>query len=153
MELAPCRLHRLNTKRKLWSNPLFPFPARMRNLQNAVTDTLEELEMEDHVDYSIREVSQDRLYHVTFQERRNGNNHCVIAVDYSTQVGDLLDDESWEGDIRLTVFRREGVSELTADFIMELLAITLDPDYFDSDDETVSTISSQPLTPPPSRAQ
>ena len=114
--------------------------------------------MDEHVDYSIREVNEDSLYHVTFQERRNGNNRCVISVEYSTQVGDLSDDESWEEDIRLTVIRREGLSEMTADVIMELLAITLDPDYYDSedeesDDETLSTISSEPLTPPPSRVR
>lgn len=130
----------------------------MRALENAVSDTLEELELEEHVDYSIREVNEDSLYHVTFQERRNGNNRCVISVEYSTQVGDLSDDESWEEDIRLTVIRREGLSEMTADVIMELLAITLDPDYYDSedeesDDETLSTISSEPLTPPPSRVR
>ena len=130
----------------------------MRALENAVSDTLEELELDEHVDYSIREVNEDSLYHVTFQERRNGNNRCVISVEYSTQVGDLSDDESWEEDIRLTVIRREGLSEMTADVIMELLAITLDPDYYDSedeesDDETLSTISSEPLTPPPSRVR
>ena len=130
----------------------------MRALENAVSDTLEELELDEHVDYSIREVNEDSLYHVTFQERRNGNNRCVISVEYSTQVGDLSDDESWEEDIRLTVIRREGLSEMTADVIMELLAITLDPHYYDSedeesDDETLSTISSEPLTPPPSRVR
>ena len=126
----------------------------MRNLDNAVTDTLEELELEDIFDYNIREVQEDTLYHVTFQEKENGNNQIVIAVEYSTDTGDLLNDESWEGEIRVHIVQRHGIGQMTAEIIMELLAITLDEDYFDSEDEDDDdTIVSQPLTPPPSRVR
>lgn len=134
-----------------------PPPAKMRSLENAVTDTLEELELDEHIEYSIREVRENILYHVTFQERDNGNNRCVISVEYSRDASDILDDVAWDGEIDLQLVRCEGIQPMIADMILELLAITLDPDYYDSDDEdddeTLSTISSQPLTPPPSRVR
>jgi len=133
----------------------------MISLENAVPDTLEELELEEIIEYNIREVQPDVLYHVTFQEIRNGNNKTVISVEYTTEVGDLLDDASWEGEVEVKIVQRHGMSAMTAQVILELLAITLDADYFDSDseeeeedsdDETLS-IASQPLTPPPSRVR
>ena len=132
----------------------------MRSLENAVPDTLEELELEEILEYSIREVQPDILYHVTFQEIRNGNNKVVVSVEYTTETGDLLEDASWEGDIDVNIVERHGMGAMTAQVIMELLAVTLDEDYFDSDseeeedsdDETLS-IASQPLTPPLSRAR
>lgn len=128
----------------------------MRSLENAVTDTIEELELEEHIEYDIREVDQDRLYHVTFQERANGNNRAVISVEYSTEVGDLMDDESWEGEIEVDLVSREGMGPMTAQVILELLAISLDEDYYDSDseeeedsDDETESLPSQPRTPPP----
>jgi len=132
----------------------------MRNLENAVTDTLEELELEEHIEHDIHELREGILYHVTFRERENGNNQVVISVEYSRIIGDLLDDESWDGEVEVHIVRREGIGPMMSQMIMELLAITLDSDYFDSeeeeDDETLSTPrtppplrSSQPLTPPP----
>lgn len=110
--------------------------------------------MEDHVEAHIREVDEGTLYHVTFQERANGNNRMVVSVEYSTDVGDLMDDESWEGELDVELVSREGMGPMTAQVILELLAITLDEDYFDSDseeesdDETLS-LPSEPRTPPP----
>lgn len=131
----------------------------MMNLENAISDTLEELELEQHIDYHIHEVVENRLYNVTFQEKRNGNNDVIISVEYSSDIGNLMNDDEWEGEIEVKIVRRHGVSSMTAQVIMELLAITLDDDYFesdeeeeDSDDETLST-ASQPLTPPPSRVR
>lgn len=112
--------------------------------------------MEEHVEAHIREVDQDRLYHVTFQEKANGNNRMVVSVEYSSEIGDLLDDESWEGEIEVELVSREGMGPMTAQVILELLAITLDSDYYDSesedeeedsDDETES-LPSEPRTPP-----
>jgi hypothetical protein len=129
----------------------------MLSLENAVPDTLEELELEEILTYDIREVNPDLLYHVTFQEIQNGNNKVVISVEYTTEISDLLDDESWEGEVDVKIVARHGMSETMAEVLMELLAITLDEDYYDSDsseeeedsdDETLS-LPSQPRTPPP----
>jgi len=147
-----------NTKRNLWSNPLFPCPFKMLSLENAVPDTLEVLELEEFLEYSIREVHPDILYHVTFQEIRNGNNKVVLSVEYTVQDTDLLDDESWEEEVEIHMIERHGIGRAMCQVLLELLAITIDEDYFDSDeeedsdDDTVS-IASQPLTPPPSRAR
>lgn len=126
----------------------------MRNLHNAVTDTLEELELEEHVEAHVQEVSENRFYHVTFQEKANGNNQMVISVEYTSEVGDLLDDESWEPQLKeVYIVSREGMGPMTAQVILELLAITLDEDYYDtdSDDETLSLPSEprvlRPLVP------
>lgn len=127
----------------------------MKSLENAVTDTIEELELEEHIESHIHELEENRLYHVTFQEIENGNNKTVISVEYSTEIGDLMDDESWEGEIDVNILSCEGMGDMMPQLIMELLAITLDADYFDSDseeeddsdDETLS-LPSQPRTPP-----
>lgn len=128
----------------------------MNSLENAVTDTLEELELDDYIEAHIREVDEDTLYHVTFQEKANGNNRMVIEVEYTTEVGDLMDDESWEPELKeVAIVSREGIGPGTAMMILELLAITLDDDWFDSDsedeedsdDETLS-LPSEPRTPP-----
>jgi hypothetical protein len=115
----------------------------MKSIHNAVTDTLEELELEEHIECTIRAVREHILYHVTFQERENGNRQAVIAVEYS--VGDILNDIAG---VDLCVVRCEGMRPMLAEMIMETLAVTIDPDYFDSDDDT-TTISSQPSTPLP----
>lgn len=128
----------------------FPAPVRMRNLHNAVTDALQELELEEYIQAHIREITPERVYCVTFQETQHANNQFDVLVEYSTTFGTLLDDESWEGDVQLHIVARQGISEMSAQVILEELAIVLDPHYFDDDDET---ISSQPLTPPPSRVQ
>lgn len=121
----------------------------MRSLQNAVTETLEELELEEHVEAHIREVEQDRLYHVTFQEKANGNKRVVISVEYSTEVGNLLDDDEWEESVDVQIVSREGMGPMTAEVIMELLAITLDDTYFESEDEeSDDETASEPRTPP-----
>ena len=136
-----------------------PPPAKMRSLENAVSDTLEELELDEHIEYSIREVRENILYHITFQERDNGNNRCIISVEYSRDASDILDDVAWDGEIDLQLVRCEGIQPMIADMILELLAITLDPDYYDSDDEEEDsddetiTIPSQPSTPPPRSSQ
>lgn len=131
----------------------------MLSLENAVPDTLEELELEEFIDYDIREVQEGFLYHVTFQEKENGNNKVVISVEYSRDVSDLLDDDAWDGDVDVYVIQRHGISPMMAEMITELLSITIDADYFDSDseeedsdDETVS-LPSQPRTPPPRPSQ
>ena len=127
----------------------------MKSLENAVTDTIEELELEEHIESHIHELEENRLYHVTFQEIENGNNKTVISVEYSTEIGDLMDDESWEGEIDVNILSCEGMGPTTAMLLMELLAITLDADYFDSDseeeddsDDETETLPSQPRTPP-----
>lgn len=127
----------------------------MRSLENAVSDTLEELEVEEFLEAHIHEVHEDVLYHVTFQDKRNGNNRVVISVRYFREVGELLDDESWEEEVEVDIIQREGIGRAAAEVLMELLAISLDEDYFDSDsedeeeedsdDETLS----EPRTPPP----
>lgn len=127
--------------------------SKMRTLDNAVTDTLEELELEEHIEGHIEEIQEDRLYHVTFQEIENGNNRVVVSVEYIPEIGDLMDDESWEGEVEVNIIDSHGMGTMMPQIITELLAITLDPDYYDtdeeeSDDETES-IASQPLTPPP----
>ena len=130
----------------------------MLSLENAVPDMLEELEVDDIFDYDIHEVQEDTLYHVTFQEKENGNNKIVMSVEYSRQVGDdLLDDDDWEEDVEVLIVERHGVGPGMALMMLELLCITIDNDYFDSDsedeeedsdDETLS-LPSQPRTPPP----
>jgi len=124
----------------------------MKSLQNAVTDTIEELELEDFVETHIQEVLPGSLYHVTFQDIRNGNKRTVISVRYSSDIDDLLDDESWEGEIDVRILERHGMSQSSAEVIMEILAITLDGDYFDSDsedEESDAETLSEPRTPPP----
>lgn len=129
----------------------FPPPFKMRSLENAVTQTLEELELEEYIEHHIQEVEEDQLYYVTFQERENGNKRIVISVRYSTEIGGLLDDESWEGDVEVKMIRCEGMGTMTGQVILELLAVILDDDYFDSDSEEESDDDtlSQPRTPPP----
>lgn len=127
----------------------------MKSLENAVTDTLEELEMDDYIEGHIREVDEDTLYHVTFQEIENGNNRAVVEVAYMPSMGDLLNDEEWRGEISVELLERQGsFRRTTAQLLEELLAVTLDPDYYDSDseeedsdDETLS-LPSEPRTPP-----
>lgn len=163
MELAACGLYvgccTLNKKRKTEKQrkTLFAFPFKMISLENAVPDTLEELELEEIFEYNIREVQPDILYHVTFQEIQNGNNKVVISVEYTAELGELIDDASWEGEVEVKIVQRDGIPAMMAQVILELLAISIDEEYFDSededsDDETLS-IASQPLTPPPSRAR
>jgi hypothetical protein len=144
----------MSSKRNHKQTHFLPSLSKMRSLYNAVTDTLEELELEDHIESHIREVVEDRLYHVTFQEIENGNNRCVVSVEYQPTSGDLLDDDSWEETVNVTMIARDGIQPMMCQLLMELLAITIDADYFDSDDDddTASTVS-QPLTPPPSRVR
>ena len=124
-------------------------------LETTVTDTIEELELEEHIESHIQEMEEGKLYHVTFQEIENGNNRMVICVEYTSEVGDLMDDESWEPKLKeVFIVSREGIGPGIVMMILELLAITLDEDWFDSEDEDDSddeTIVSQPSTPPPSR--
>jgi hypothetical protein len=138
------------TKENTFSMPL----SKMLSLENAVPDMLEEIELEDIFDYDIREVQEDTLYHVTFREKQNGNNYVVMSVEYTHPVGDdLSDDEQWEEDVVVLVVERHGVGPGTTAAMLELLAFTIDNDYFDSeeedsDDETL-TLPSEPRTPPP----
>lgn len=134
----------------------------MISLENAVPDVLEELELDDYIDYHIHEVVENRLYHVTFQERENGNKRMVLCVEYTSEVGDLLDDESWEPELKeLFIISREGIGPGTATMILESLVLAIDEDWFDSDsedeeedsdDETLS-LPSEPRTPPPRPSQ
>lgn len=126
----------------------------MKSLDNAVPDTLEELELNEDIESHIEEIHEDKLYHVTFQEIENGNNRFVVSVEYTPGLGDLMDDESWEGEVDLNIIESHGMGNMMPQIITELLAITLDPDYYDSDSEEEEdsddeTIASQPLTPPP----
>jgi len=134
-----------------------PPKAKMKSLENAVTDTIEELELEDFVESHIQEVLPGSLYHVTFQDIRNGNKRTVISVRYSSDIYDLLDDESWEGEIDVRILERHGMSQSSAEVIMEILAITLDGDYFDSDSESEEESDDEtlpePMTPPPRSSQ
>lgn len=133
----------------------------MLSLENAVPDTLEELELEEIFDYHIHEVQEDTLYHVTFQMKENGNNYVVMSVEYTREVGDdLLDDEQWEEDVVVLVHERHGVGPGTTAAMLELLAFTIDNDYFDSDseeeedsDDETASLPSQPRTPPPRPSQ
>lgn len=128
----------------------------MRSLANAVSEVLEELELEEHVEAHIREVVQDAVYHVTFQEKANGNNRMVLGVEYTAEVGNLLDDEDWERELKeVYIVSREGIRPGTASMILESLVLALDEDWFDSDsedeedesdDETLS-LPSEPRTP------
>lgn len=136
-------------------------PAKMRSIENAVTECIEDLELGDVITTSIREVEDDRMYHVTFQRNDNGNNKVVISAEYSTSIGDLITDEGWEDSVNVNVIERHGISYAMSEILCESLALCIDPDYFDSDseeeeedsdDETLS-IGSQPLTPPPSRVR
>lgn len=124
----------------------------MLSLENAVPDMLEELELEEIFDYLIEEV-EENLYHVTFQEKENGNNKIVMSVQYTQNIGDdLLDDEQWEEDVEVLIHERHGVGPGLALMMLEELCITIDEDYFDSDDDDETL--SQPRTPPaiPSRS-
>ena len=124
-------------------------------LETTVTDTIEELELEEHIESHIQEMEEGKLYHVTFQEIENGNKRVVLSVEYTAEIGDLLDDESWEPKLNeVSIVSREGISPGTVMMILESLVISLDEDWFDSEDEDDSddeTIVSQPSTPPPSR--
>lgn len=128
----------------------------MARLDNAVTQTLEEMDLEDYIEGHIHEVVPERRYLVTFQEIQHGNKKVVMDVEYRVQPGDLARDD-WEEHVIVGIHEREGMSPSLSEMLWEQLAVNLDEDYFDdtddeedSDDETLST-TSQPLTPPPSR--
>ena len=127
----------------------------MMNIYNAVSDTLAELDFD--LDSHIR--PENGHYVVTFQSRQNGNNRIVMRVTYNVTPGnDVLDDEEWEESVDIQLLEHPGFRQASAELLMEYLASTIDPDYFDIDSEDESddddeTIASQPLTPPPSRAR
>ncbi len=128
----------------------------MMNIYNAVSDTLAELDM--NVDSHIRQ--ENGHYFVTFQSRRNGNNQIVVRVTYNTSPGNVLDDEEWEESVDVELVEHPGFRQSSAELLVEYLASTIDPDYFDIDsdsedesDDDDETIASQPLTPPPSRVR
>lgn len=137
----------------------------MKNIYNAVTDTLEELELEA---YCIGSVEELRLakYRVTFQERRNGNNKVVIEVEYCTGINlassrfTHLDEDAVDEWIEIEIVERYGLSEMTATLLYEGLAFQIDETHFDSDsemeddsdDETLS-LPSEPRTPPARSSQ
>lgn len=129
----------------------------MKSIHNAVTDCLEELELEEIFAPDIEEIGQ-RKYRVTFQEIRNGNNKLVIEVEYFygfNERGSVLDDDDTTEWIESRVIDRHGVSSMTAQIIDELLAISIDDSHFDSDSEeeddisTVSQLSTRPPSPIP----
>jgi hypothetical protein len=128
----------------------------MKSIYNAVTDCLEELELEDHCEVSIREIYPQK-YQVTFQERRNGNNKVVIEVEYFRGINlassrfITLDDDAWHEWIEIGIVERHGLSEMTANVFYEGLAFQIDESHFDSDSESddEETITSQPSTPRP----
>lgn len=123
----------------------------MRSLENAVPEVLEELELTEFYEHHIHEVRPDVLYHVTFQDKRNGNNKLVVSVEY-THDTNLL--EWWEENVHLEIVESHGLRPAFVDILLEELELAIDPDYEESDDDAAdaSTIS-QPLTPPPSRAR
>jgi hypothetical protein len=135
-----------NNKTDVGVRTLFAFPPRMKSLANAVTQTLEELEVEEFMEAHIHTIREDELYHVTFQMKANGNKNVILSVEYRRTMGPLLDDESWEGNERVLIVERNGTTRMAAKFLLEFLAITLDEGYFDSDDEDSDdeTISSPP---------
>lgn len=118
----------------------------MKTLANAVTEMLEELELEEFMEAHIHTIREDELYGVTFQMKANGNKNVVLSVEYRRTSGPLLDDESWEGNVRVHIVERNGTTRMTANLLSEFLSITLDEGYFDSDDEdsddeTISSLS------------
>lgn len=130
----------------------------MMNIYNAVSDTLQELDM--NVEAHIRQ--ENGSYYVTFQSKQNGNNRIELKVTYTTTPGnDVLDDDDWEESVDVELIEHPGFRRTSAVLLMEYLTSTIDPDYFDidSDDESDvesdddETIASQPLTPPPSRVR
>lgn len=137
----------------------------MKSIHNAVTDTLEDLDLQEYCEASIDSLNS-RVHRVTFQERRNGNNKVVIQVEYCSGINlassrfVTLNDDAWHEWIEIDIIDRHGLSEVTANVLYEGLAVQIDDTHFDSDseydddsdDETVS-ISSEPLTPPPSRVR
>lgn len=148
-----------STKRKHKGKHFFHSPpARMVSLENAVPEVLEELEMDDYLEFHIQECVENTLYHITFQDKANGNKRMVLCVEYTSDVGDLLDDEDWEPELKeVFIVSREGIGPGTATMILESLILTLDDGWFDSDsedsdDETLS-LPSEPRTPPPRVSQ
>jgi hypothetical protein len=139
---------------------LFAFPLRMNNIYNAVSDCMQELEYLDYLETFIACEEPDRIYTVRFRERRNGNNEFTVRVEYCNDVDftHVLEDDAWDEWVTLDIVHRHRVSRATAELICENLAIHIDEDHFDSDsdddsDDDSTTIASQPLTPPPSRAR
>ncbi len=132
----------------------------MKSIHNAVTDTLEDLEVEQYCEAFIHSINP-YTHRVTFQERRNGNNKVVIEVEYCRGINlassrfVTLEDDAWHEWIEIEIVERHGVSATTANVLYEGLAFQIDETHFDSDDEdegsddeTIS-IASQPLTPLP----
>jgi hypothetical protein len=142
-------------KRIRGQNPLFPCPVRMKNIYNAVSDCLEDLELEAHCDASVAEIHAQK-YRVTFEERRNRNNKVVIEVEYCRGLNlassrfVTLDDDAWHEWIEIGIVERDGLSEMTASVLYEGLAFQIDETHFDSESEDDGeTTVSQPLTPQP----
>ena len=164
---------RKSSKRKHKGTHFLPSLSKMKSIHNAVTDTLEELELEAYCIANVEEVRVAK-YRVTFQERRNGNNKVVIEVEYCSGMNLAssrflrVDEDAVDEWIEIEIVERHGLSEMTATLLYEGLAFQIDETHFDSDseleddsdDETLSlpseprtppARSSQPLTPPPSR--
>ena len=114
-------------------------------LEIAVIACMDDLEIHEFYTWDIEQLSHNS-YIVTFQDRQNENNRNCVGV-------------SWNGPdalLSVTVLEHPGLSDSWADVMAEDLAIYLNPDHFDSDsDDSYSSddasITSQPLTPPPSR--
>lgn len=128
----------------------------MMNIHNAVSDTLNDLDM--NVEAHIRE--ENGHYYVTFQSKQNGNNRIELRVTYNVTPGNNVLDDDWEETLDVQLLEHPGFRRTSAVLLMEYLTSTIDPDYFDIDsdsedesDDDDETIASQPLTPPPSRAR
>lgn len=129
----------------------------MKSIQNAVTDTLEDLELEDYCEALIHMVNTS-THLVTFQERRNGNNKVVIEVEYCRGLNlassrfITLDDDAWHEWLEIDIVERHGISEMTANVLYEGLAFQIDNTHFDSDseeeDDSDAETLSDPRTPP-----
>lgn len=128
----------------------------MTSMENAVAETLEDLDIAAFIESHIEELVPHLLYYVTFQEKANGNNKVVARVEYTHEGNDVLDDNMWVGDVDVKIVEIHGMTPLSAHLLIESFSLMLDAEYFDSDseseddsdDETLS-LDSEPRTPPP----
>ena len=93
----------------------------MKNVHNASSDVLVELDIEEHYRVSVEDENAG-MYRVTFQSKQDQNNYCIIRVHF------LFND-----DVVVTVHERSGMNHHFAHVLKEELAIAIDPDHYESD--------------------
>lgn len=93
----------------------------MKNVHNASSDVLVELDIEEYYTAAIAD-ENDGVYRVTFQSKQDQNNYCILRVHYL-----------FNNTVVVTVHERSGMNHHFTHVLKEELAIAIDPGHYDSD--------------------